>query len=266
MARPLLRPARRRARVRALAARPRRCASRLEREQRKEALNWRMSGEESLSCCQSRHHARGARRGRALRVCTCVLCVTRMRFIRWKYASRRCTPCRGSNARKAVQRRAARRSGGRHSAQATAAEPRRVSTRALAWRWLPAKHSQHASARKPALQQRRPGRAPGQLAAVSDDDRRGGLAGLAAVALDVLHHIHALHNLAEHHVLAVQPRCARRARGASVSARRRRKSRTHGAKVTRAHPSARCTGRTASRWCPGPRWPWTGCPRPCASA
>lgn len=43
------------------------------------------------------------------------------------------------------------------------------------------------------------------LAAVSDDDRRAGLAARRADGLDRLNDVHALGDLAEHHVLAVQP-------------------------------------------------------------
>ena len=43
------------------------------------------------------------------------------------------------------------------------------------------------------------------LAAVSDHNLLGGLAGLGTKALDLLDDIHPLHHLAEHHVLAIQP-------------------------------------------------------------
>ena len=43
------------------------------------------------------------------------------------------------------------------------------------------------------------------LATVSDGDLLGSLAGLGTKALDLLDDIHPLHNLAEHHVLAIQP-------------------------------------------------------------
>ena len=43
------------------------------------------------------------------------------------------------------------------------------------------------------------------LATVSDHDLLGSLAGLGTKALDLLDDIHALHHLAEHHVLAIQP-------------------------------------------------------------
>ena len=43
------------------------------------------------------------------------------------------------------------------------------------------------------------------LATVSDDDLLGGLAGLGAKALDLLDNVHALDDLAEHDVLAIQP-------------------------------------------------------------
>eukprot|EP00961_Rhodomonas_salina_P242378 3273954-Rhodomonas_salina.1 len=44
-----------------------------------------------------------------------------------------------------------------------------------------------------------------ELAAVSDGSRRRGLAALGANRLQLLHHIHALRDLAEHDMLAVQP-------------------------------------------------------------
>ena len=44
-----------------------------------------------------------------------------------------------------------------------------------------------------------------KLAAVGDDDRLGGLAGLGAHGFDGLHHLHALGHRAEHDVLAVEP-------------------------------------------------------------
>ena len=43
------------------------------------------------------------------------------------------------------------------------------------------------------------------LATVSDHDLLGSLAGLGTKAFDLLDDIHALHHLAEHHVLAIQP-------------------------------------------------------------
>ena len=43
------------------------------------------------------------------------------------------------------------------------------------------------------------------LPAVGDDDPLGCLACCRAVALHLLHHVHPLHNLPEHHVLSVQP-------------------------------------------------------------
>ena len=44
-----------------------------------------------------------------------------------------------------------------------------------------------------------------KLSTVSDGDLLGGLARLAAVALDRLHDLHALHNLSEDHMALVQP-------------------------------------------------------------
>jgi hypothetical protein len=44
-----------------------------------------------------------------------------------------------------------------------------------------------------------------QGAAVLNDDFLAGGSVLAAIALDLLHYVHALHHRAEHHVLAVKP-------------------------------------------------------------
>ena len=60
--------------------------------------------------------------------------------------------------------------------------------------------------------------APRQLAAVGDDHRLGGLAGLAAHPLHGAHDLHALDHLAEDDMLAIQPGCA----GKWLSARPRR--------------------------------------------
>mmetsp|Transcript_31747 Transcript_31747/g.94331 ORF Transcript_31747/g.94331 Transcript_31747/m.94331 type:complete len:221 (+) Transcript_31747:184-846(+) len=57
----------------------------------------------------------------------------------------------------------------------------------------------------------RPGSARSELAAVRDDHGRGGLAGLGAHGLDLLHHVHALAHLAEDAVLPVEPRRLHRA-------------------------------------------------------
>ena len=43
------------------------------------------------------------------------------------------------------------------------------------------------------------------LAAVRNDNLLAGLSRLGAEALDLLHHVHSLNHLAEHHVLPVQP-------------------------------------------------------------
>ena len=56
----------------------------------------------------------------------------------------------------------------------------------------------------------RPPRASGQLAAVHNLDDLGRPAAAGAIALHLLHHIHALHNGAEDDVLAVEPACGRR--------------------------------------------------------
>ena len=46
----------------------------------------------------------------------------------------------------------------------------------------------------------------GQLTALHNGDGLGGAARGAAQRLDLAHHVLAVHDLAEHHVLAVQPR------------------------------------------------------------